>query len=150
MKFSQMGLSAPLLKAIADKGYDTPTPIQAQAISAVLKGKDVMAAAQTGTGKTAAFVLPVLHCLSKGRAVQYNQARVLILTPTRELAAQVNESVEAYGKYLSLRSTVVFGGVGINPQMIKLRRGVDVLVATQVGCLIFIIRKLLSFIILKS
>ncbi len=130
MKFSEMGLSDALLKAIADKGYDTPTPIQAQGIEAVLKGKDVMAAAQTGTGKTAAFVLPILHGLAKGKPVQHNQARVLILTPTRELAAQVHESVEVYGKYLSLRSAVVFGGVGINPQMKKLRRGVDVLVAT--------------------
>lgn len=130
MKFSEMGLSDLLLKAIADKGYETPTPIQAQGIEAVLQGKDVMAAAQTGTGKTAAFVLPILHQLAIGKPVQPNQARVLILTPTRELVAQVNQSVEVYGKYLSLRSTVVFGGVGINPQMQKLRRGVDVLVAT--------------------
>lgn len=130
MKFSELGLSDAILKAVTQKGYDIPTAIQAQAIPVVLEGKDLMAAAQTGTGKTAAFVLPILQNLDKGKSVQANQARVLILTPTRELAAQINESVETYGKHLSLRSTVVFGGVGINPQMIKLRRGVDILVAT--------------------
>jgi len=130
MHFSTLGLSEPLLKAVAESGYDTPTPIQQQAIPAILAGKDVMAAAQTGTGKTAGFTLPILELLSKGRSAQRNQARVLILTPTRELAAQVGESVATYGKYLPLRSAVVFGGVKINPQMLKLRSGVDVLVAT--------------------
>ncbi|MBZ0167718.1 MAG: DEAD/DEAH box helicase [Candidatus Omnitrophica bacterium] len=130
MKFTELGLSASILKAVKQKGYTIPTPIQAQAIPAVLEGKDLMAAAQTGTGKTAAFVLPILELLAKGKPVQANQARVLVLTPTRELAAQVNESVQTYGKHLALRSTVVFGGVAINPQMTKLRRGVDVLVAT--------------------
>lgn len=130
MSFSALGLSSPILDTIAEKGYDTPSPIQLQAIPAVLNGSDVMAAAQTGTGKTAAFTLPLLEILSKGQRAQPNQARVLILTPTRELAAQVAASVETYGKNLSLSSTVVFGGVKINPQMIKLRKGVDILVAT--------------------
>jgi ATP-dependent RNA helicase RhlE len=130
MTFSSLGLSEPLLRAVSDKGYDTPSPIQVQAIPAVLSGKDIMAAAQTGTGKTAGFTLPLLQRLSDGPAVQANCIRALVLTPTRELAAQVAESVEAYGKYLPLRSAVVFGGVKINPQMMKLRRGLDVLVAT--------------------
>ena len=130
MSFATLGLSTPILDTIAEKGYDTPSPIQLQAIPAVLNGSDVMAAAQTGTGKTAAFTLPLLEILSKGQRAQPNQARVLILTPTRELAAQVAASVETYGKNLSLSSTVVFGGVKINPQMIKLRKGVDILVAT--------------------
>jgi len=130
MTFDELGLSAPILKAIAAQGYSEPSPIQAKAIPAVLAGHDVMAAAQTGTGKTAGFTLPILERLSKGRRAGPNQARTLILTPTRELAAQVGESVALYGKHLNLSSTVVFGGVKINPQMIKLRRGVDILVAT--------------------
>lgn len=130
MTFSTLGLSAPILKAIAEKGYKTPSPIQAEAIPAVLSGADVMAAAQTGTGKTAGFTLPILETLIGGPKVRANQARVLVLTPTRELAAQVAESIETYGKHLSLTSMVVFGGVKINPQMIKLRKGVDILVAT--------------------
>lgn len=130
MSFSTLGLSEPLLRAVADEGYDTPSPIQAQAIPPVLKGHDVMAAAQTGTGKTAGFTLPLLHRLSKGQPAKANQVRALVLTPTRELAAQVAESVETYGKYLNLRSTVVFGGVKINPQMMRLRKGVDILIAT--------------------
>ncbi|MBT6580131.1 MAG: DEAD/DEAH box helicase [Cellvibrionales bacterium] len=130
MTFSTLGLSAPILKAIAEKGYETPSPIQAEAIPAVLSGSDVMAAAQTGTGKTAGFTLPILQKLIDGPKVRANQARVLVLTPTRELAAQVAESIETYGKHLSLSSMVVFGGVKINPQMIKLRKGADILVAT--------------------
>ncbi len=130
MSFADLGLSAPILKAVAEKGYDTPSPIQLEAIPAVIDGRDVMAAAQTGTGKTAGFTLPILELLSKGERAQANQARALILTPTRELAAQVGESVSIYGKHLSLSSAVVFGGVKINPQMMKLRKGVDVLVAT--------------------
>ncbi len=130
MSFSSLGLSAPILKVVAEQKYTSPTPVQTKAIPAVLQGKDVMAAAQTGTGKTAGFALPILERLSKGRRVQANQVRTLILTPTRELAAQIDESVVTYGKYLPLRSTVVFGGVKINPQMMKLRKGVDVLVAT--------------------
>jgi len=130
MTFNSLGLSAPLLKAVAAQGYDTPSPIQEKAIPAVLAGHDVMAAAQTGTGKTAGFTLPILELLSKGRRAPANEVRTLILTPTRELAAQVGESVATYGKHMSLSSAVVFGGVKINPQMMKLRRGVDILVAT--------------------
>ena len=130
MSFTDLGLSAPIQKAIAEKGYDTPSPIQAQAIPAVLAGKDVMAAAQTGTGKTAGFTLPILELLSRGDKARANQARTLIITPTRELAAQIAENVEMYGKHLPLKSAVVFGGVKINPQMQKLREGVDILVAT--------------------
>lgn len=130
MSFSTLGLSDPLLRAVSDKGYTTPSPIQAEAIPAVLKGHDVMAAAQTGTGKTAGFTLPLLQKLSQGSLAKSNQARALVLTPTRELAAQIAENVEAYGKYLNLRSAVVFGGVKINPQMMKLRKGADVLIAT--------------------
>ena len=135
MKFNELGLAKPILDAVTEQGYTQPSPIQEQAIPAVIEGSDIMAAAQTGTGKTAGFTLPILHTLSKGgkqphSAAKPNQARVLILTPTRELAAQIAESVETYGKHLSLRSTVVFGGVKINPQMIKLRGGVDILVAT--------------------
>ena len=130
MTFDSLGLSAPILEAVAEQGYETPTPIQLEAIPAVLAGKDVMAAAQTGTGKTAGFTLPILEMLSKGEPAHANQARVLVLTPTRELAAQVADSVETYGKNLRLSSTVVFGGVKINPQMMKLRKGVDILVAT--------------------
>ncbi len=131
-KFTDLGLSEPLLKAVGEKGYETPSPIQAQAIPAVLSGRDVMAAAQTGTGKTAGFTLPLLQKLSsnKGVKVGTNNVRALVLTPTRELAAQVSESIATYGKYLNLHSTVVFGGVKINPQMMRLRQGVDVLVAT--------------------
>jgi ATP-dependent RNA helicase RhlE len=130
MSFASLGLSAHILKAVAEKGYETPSAIQLQAIPAVLEGKDVMAAAQTGTGKTAGFTLPILELLSKGEQAKPNQVRCLILTPTRELAAQVGESVAMYGKNLPLRSAIVFGGVKINPQMMKLRKGVDILVAT--------------------
>jgi len=129
MTFDDLGLQAELLRAIAAQGYTRPTPIQAQAVPVVLEGRDVLAGAQTGTGKTAAFTLPMLQLLSsrerKGKA-----PRALVLTPTRELAAQVAESVATYGEHLPLRSAVVFGGVGINPQKDALRRGVDILVAT--------------------
>ncbi|RBP83131.1 DEAD/DEAH box helicase [Marinomonas rhizomae] len=130
MSFNKLGLSAPILKAIEDQGYTEPSAIQAQAIPAILEGQDVMAAAQTGTGKTAGFTLPLLEILSKGENAQSNQVRALVLTPTRELAAQVAESVKNYGQHLSLKSTVVFGGVKINPQMMALRRGADILIAT--------------------
>lgn len=130
MSFSALNLSAPILKAIEEKGYTTPSPIQSQAIPAVLEGRDVMAAAQTGTGKTAGFTLPILQMLAKGELASANQVRTLILTPTRELAAQVAENVRTYGKHLPLRSAVVFGGVSINPQIMKLRKGVDILIAT--------------------
>jgi len=130
MSFASLGLSAPILKSVSEQGYETASPIQAQAIPLILEGKDIMAAAQTGTGKTAGFTLPILELLSKGTRPQSNQVRALILTPTRELAAQVGESAELYGKHLPLSSAVVFGGVKINPQMIKLRKGIDILVAT--------------------
>jgi ATP-dependent RNA helicase RhlE len=134
MNFTDLGLSEPLLRAVREQGYDTPTPIQAQAIPAVLKGGDLMAGAQTGTGKTAGFVLPMLQRLmavpAKRDARGKVAIRALILTPTRELAAQVEESVRAYGKHLPLTSMVMFGGVGMQPQIDKLRRGVDILVAT--------------------
>ena len=130
MSFSKLALSPFILKAVAEKGYDKPSPIQAKAIPAVLAGRDVMAAAQTGTGKTAGFTLPILELLSRGERAKGNQVRTLILTPTRELAAQVADSVETYGKHLPLSSAVVFGGVKINPQIQKLRNGIDILVAT--------------------
>lgn len=130
MLFSDLGLSAPILQAISDKGYTTPSPIQAQAIPAVLKGQDLMAAAQTGTGKTAGFTLPMLERLSRGERPRSNHIRALVLAPTRELAAQVADSVQTYSKHLPLRCSVAFGGVSINPQMMSLRKGVDILVAT--------------------
>jgi ATP-dependent RNA helicase RhlE len=127
MSFSDLGLSPAILDAIE---YSEPSPIQAQAIPAVLEGRDVMAAAQTGTGKTAGFTLPLLELLSQGERANGTQVRALVLTPTRELAAQVGDSVEKYGANLPLKSNVVFGGVKINPQMMKLRKGSDILVAT--------------------
>ncbi|MDQ6950271.1 MAG: DEAD/DEAH box helicase [Mariprofundales bacterium] len=129
--FEQIALSAPLQRAVADQGYTTPTPVQAQAIPLVLAGHDVMAAAQTGTGKTAAFTLPMLHHMMQEHVERSHPRRVraLVLTPTRELAAQVEESVRTYGKYLPLTSTVIFGGVGLNPQITKLKRGVDIVIA---------------------
>lgn len=130
MLFTELGLRQELQDAVSDTGYTTPTPIQAQSIPAVMQGQDVMAAAQTGTGKTAGFTLPILHRLSEGRRAQPNRCRALIVTPTRELAAQIQDNVTQYSKYLPLKSEVVFGGVKINPQMQKLRGGVDVLVAT--------------------
>ncbi len=134
MPFTTLGLSEPILRAIADAGYTKPTPIQMQAIPAVLSGGDLLAGAQTGTGKTAGFTLPILHRLSttakpvnpmSGRPI-----RTLIMTPTRELAAQIEESVRTYGKYLKIKSTVIFGGVGQGPQVSAIRSGVDILVAT--------------------
>jgi ATP-dependent RNA helicase RhlE len=130
MQFEDLGLDPAILKAIAEQGYTIPSPIQAQAIPPILEGRDVMAAAQTGTGKTAGFTLPILHRLAQGQRAGANQARALILTPTRELAAQVAENVQSYSAHMPLSSAVVFGGVKISPQMLRLRRGVDVLVAT--------------------
>ena len=134
MTFDELKLAPALLKAVHEQGYANPTPIQAQAIPAVLDGHDLLAGAQTGTGKTAAFTLPLLHRLSLGEAPRNRFGgkgiRALVLTPTRELAAQVEESVREYGKYLDFNSTVVFGGVGMNPQIDRIKRGVDVLVAT--------------------
>lgn len=134
MSFASLGLSAEILQAVAEEGYDSPTPIQAQAIPLVLKGGDILAAAQTGTGKTAGFTLPMLERLIKkptGKTAQGRRPlRALVLTPTRELAAQVGDNIRTYSKYVPIRSTVVFGGVSINPQMMKLRGGVDILTAT--------------------
>ncbi len=137
MSFTSLGLSDAIVRAVTEAGYTTPTPIQQQAIPAVLQGGDLLAGAQTGTGKTAGFTLPILHRLSsdaRGAALTSNNSprpiRALILTPTRELAAQVEESVRIYGKYTKLNSTVIFGGVGINPQIKQLKHGVDILVAT--------------------
>ena len=128
--FSSLGLAEPLLRAVQDTGYQNATPIQEKAIPVILDGRDVLAAAQTGTGKTAGFTLPLLQRLMDGELAKNRSVRALVLTPTRELAAQVAESVTTYGQYLTLRSAVVFGGVSINPQMMKLRGGVDILVAT--------------------
>jgi ATP-dependent RNA helicase RhlE len=130
MSFQSLGLIDPLLQAISTLGYKEPSPIQTQAIPLVLSGKDVLASSQTGTGKTASFVLPILQKLSTKPQAKNNSTRVLILTPTRELAGQVHESILEYGQNLPLRSAVVFGGVKINPQMMKLRAGVEILVAT--------------------
>lgn len=131
MSFTNLGLSEPLLKAIKEQGYDTPTPIQQKAIPVVIEGKDVLAAAQTGTGKTAGFTLPLLEKLSKTKPkMQKKQIRALVLTPTRELAAQVAESIKTYGKHMPYTSTVIFGGVGINPQLATIRKGVDIVIAT--------------------
>lgn len=131
MSFDNLGLSAKLLRAVSEQGYSEPTPIQRKAIPVILEGKDVMAGAQTGTGKTAGFTLPMLERLSKTPIKNGRRPiRALVLTPTRELAAQVGDSVETYGRHLSLRSAVIFGGVKINPQIRQLRRGVDILVAT--------------------
>ena len=129
MSFEKLGLRTELLKALAQKGYARPTPIQDQAIPAILEGNDVLGGAQTGTGKTAAFALPILQQLSESRA-QVKGPRALVLAPTRELAAQVCDSFQTYGKRLNLRSHVVFGGVGINPQIKALSQGIDVLIAT--------------------
>ncbi len=137
MRFTDLGLSPEILRALEAQGYTSPTPIQSEAIPAVLAGHDVMACAQTGTGKTACFTLPILQRLqvdSKTRATSRSQSgagpRVLILTPTRELAAQVEESVRTYGAHLPHSSLVIYGGVGLNPQIAALKRGVDILVAT--------------------
>ncbi len=132
ISFKDLNLSKPIMQAIADAGYENPTPVQAKAIPAVLSGLDLLAGAQTGTGKTAAFTLPILHLLTEKPAAvsRYGKPRCLVLAPTRELAAQVEESVKTYGKYLSLKSTAVFGGMSIVPQIKALRRNVDILVAT--------------------
>ena len=134
MNFEELNLAPAIVKAVREQGYETPTAIQAQAIPVVLEGKDLLGGAQTGTGKTAAFTLPMLHRLAMSRSAQNKFGgtgiRALVLTPTRELAAQVEESVRTYGKYLQLTSTVIFGGVGMNPQISKLKKGVDILVAT--------------------
>ena len=130
--FASLSLAKPLLQAIAEEGYEQPTPIQSKAIPQVLAGHDLLAAAQTGTGKTAGFTLPILHRLfqSPSKATHAGHPRVLVLTPTRELAAQVHESVKTYGKHIQVRSMVMFGGVNINPQIAALRKPIDIVVAT--------------------
>ncbi len=131
MSFKSLGLSAELVRAVHDKGYTQPSPIQQQAIPTILEGRDLMGGAQTGTGKTAGFTLPLLQRLmEKPQSRKGRSPRALVLTPTRELAAQVQESIETYSKHLPLRSTVIFGGVNINPQKKRLQQGVDILVAT--------------------
>lgn len=130
MSFNSLGLSDALLKAISKKGYTTPSPIQQKAIPPVLEGKDVLASAQTGTGKTAGFTLPILQLLSQGQHLRHRPIRALILTPTRELAAQILSNIKEYSEFLDLRSAVIFGGVNQNPQVSQLRQGVDILVAT--------------------
>jgi len=130
MTFDDLGLPEPLLRAVREKGYDSPSPIQEKAIPLVLEGGDLMAAAQTGTGKTAGFTLPMLAQLHTREPAAPRRPRALVLTPTRELAAQVHDSVQQYGKFMRVRSAVVFGGVKINPQIEKLTRGVDILIAT--------------------
>ncbi|WP_225980305.1 DEAD/DEAH box helicase, partial [Paracidovorax avenae] len=131
MTFDELNLAPAILKAVHEQGYETPTPIQAQAIPAVLAGHDLLAGAQTGTGKTAAFTLPMLHRLTQGGTARpAGGIRALVLTPTRELAAQVEENLRAYAKHLDVKSTVIFGGVGMNPQIDRIKRGVDILVAT--------------------
>jgi len=131
MTFEEFRLSGNVLRAISEQGYTKPTPVQAQSIPFILEGRDIMAGAQTGTGKTAGFALPMLQLLHReGAGHGQRPIRALVLAPTRELAAQIGESMRTYGKYLPLKSTVVFGGVGIQPQIVKLRHGVDILVAT--------------------
>ncbi|MEZ7504546.1 DEAD/DEAH box helicase [Flavobacterium sp. Arc2] len=130
MSFNSLGLSDALLKAISKKGYTTPSPIQQKAIPPILEGKDVLASAQTGTGKTAGFTLPILQTLSQGKHLSHRPIRALILTPTRELAAQILANIKEYGEFLDLRSAVIFGGVNQKPQVAQLRQGVDILVAT--------------------
>ena len=130
MSFNSLGLSDALLKAISKKGYTTPSPIQQKAIPPILEGKDVLASAQTGTGKTAGFTLPILQILSQGQQLRQRPIRALILTPTRELAAQILANIKEYSEFLDLKSTVIFGGVNQNPQVTQLRQGVDILVAT--------------------
>jgi len=128
--FQALGLRAELIRAVADEGYTQPTPVQAQSIPVILAGRDVLAGAQTGTGKTAGFALPLLQLLSAADAGPQRRVRALILTPTRELAAQVEGAIRTYGRHLKVTSTTVFGGVNMNPQIHALRRGVDILVAT--------------------
>ncbi len=145
MTFSDLGLSSALVKAVEEKGYTNPSPIQEKAIPHILDGKDLLASAQTGTGKTAGFTLPVLQYLSETKHLKYRPLRALVLTPTRELAAQVYENVREYSKYLNIKSAVIFGGVNAKPQIATLRKGVDILVATPGRLLDLHDRKALSF-----
>ena len=149
MKFADLGLLPELQRAVADAGYTEPTPIQQQAIPIVMHGLDVMGGAQTGTGKTAGFTLPMLHRLARHASTSTSPARhpvrALILAPTRELAMQVHESVQTYGKYLPLRSTCIYGGVDMNPQMQELRRGIEIVVATPGRLLDHVQQKTIQF-----
>ncbi|MEQ9287260.1 MAG: DEAD/DEAH box helicase [Cyclobacteriaceae bacterium] len=144
MSFDSLGLSTSLLHAVNKKGYTKPSPIQEKVIPLILERKDVLASAQTGTGKTAGFTLPMLQILSEGKQLRRRPVRALVLTPTRELAAQVFDNVKAYGEFLNINSTVIFGGVNQNPQVAAIRRGVDVLVATPGRLLDLINQKVLS------
>lgn len=128
--FEALGLRAELIRVVADEGYTQPTPVQAQAIPVILEGRDVLAGAQTGTGKTAGFALPLLQLLSEGPVGPQRRLRALIITPTRELAAQIEDAVRTYGRHLKIKSTTVFGGVSMNQQIRAIRQGVDILVAT--------------------
>lgn len=130
MTFKDLGLTDPLLKAIGDKNYTNPSPIQEKSIPLILQGCDILASAQTGTGKTAGFAIPMIQILTKSNNSGHKKIRALILTPTRELAAQVLEDVQSYSKYVNIKSTVIFGGVNQNPQVLALKQGVDILVAT--------------------
>jgi ATP-dependent RNA helicase RhlE len=145
MTFSDLGLSPAMVKAVAEKGYTQPSPIQEKAIPLILEGKDVLASAQTGTGKTAGFTLPVLQHLSETKHPKYRPLRALVLTPTRELAAQVHDNVREYSKYVNIKSAVVFGGVNAKPQISTLKNGVDILVATPGRLLDLHDRKAFSF-----
>jgi len=155
MSVETLGLCKELLKAIKEQGYEKPTPIQKQAIPVILEKKDVLAGAQTGTGKTAGFTLPMLELLHRAKHAKGHHIKALILTPTRELAAQVGESVELYGKHLPFKSTVIFGGVKINPQISKLKNGVDIVIATPGRLLDHVMQKTIdlshvSFLILDE
>jgi ATP-dependent RNA helicase RhlE len=130
MSFNSLGLSNALLKAVSTQGYTTPTPIQQKAIPLILEGKDILASAQTGTGKTAGFTLPMLQKLSQGQQLRHRPIKALVLTPTRELAAQVHNNVKTYSEFLDIRSTVIFGGVNQKPQVATIRNGVDIIIAT--------------------
>ncbi|MBT4869549.1 MAG: DEAD/DEAH box helicase [Polaribacter sp.] len=145
MTFSDLGLSNALVKAVEEKGYTKPSPIQEKAIPHILDGKDILASAQTGTGKTAGFTLPVLHYLSETKHIKYRPLRALVLTPTRELAAQVHDNIREYSKYVNIKSAVIFGGVNAKPQIATLKNGVDILVATPGRLLDLHDRKALSF-----
>jgi len=145
MSFKSLNIVPELLKAVQESGYTKPTPIQLKAIPEILNGKDILAAAQTGTGKTAGFTLPMLQLLKQGKPARSNQARALILTPTRELAEQVSQSVATYAKHLNISNLCVYGGVNINPQMLKLRKGIDVLIATPGRLLDLMQRNCVSF-----
>ncbi|WP_282070976.1 DEAD/DEAH box helicase [Polaribacter atrinae] len=145
MTFKDLGLSAALVKAVEEKGYTKPSPIQEKAIPHILEGKDILASAQTGTGKTAGFTLPVLQHLAETKHPKYRPLRALVLTPTRELAAQVHDNVREYSKYVNIKSAVIFGGVNAKPQIATLRSGVDILVATPGRLLDLHSQKAVSF-----